>query len=154
MSCCTTKHSCVDSSLLHACPLQIKVHAYCTLSCSPCLPAAEEATSLQLNTAFKEGRLSEALRLYYQAASHNPQDHALFNNISFAALKNGDPHQVCDMSCAALCCAAVCAMLSHTPGPACLTVPHMEMLCVFGARHACCRRVYCNRSSSSTQQAG
>lgn len=70
---------------------------------SPCLPAAEEATSLQLrqagNTAFKEGRLSEALLLYYQAASHNSQDHALFNNISFAALKNGDPHQVCGVCC-------------------------------------------------------
>jgi hypothetical protein len=47
------------------------------------------------NAAFKEGRLSEALRLYYQAAGHNPQDYALFNNISLVALKNADPHQVC-----------------------------------------------------------
>lgn len=45
------------------------------------------------NTAFKEGRLPEALRLYYEAAGHNPQDYALFNNISLVAVKMGETHQ-------------------------------------------------------------
>ena len=60
--------------------------------------SAEEARSLELrqqgNGAFKEGRLEEALELYWEAASHNPQDYALFNNISLVALKQGDAHQV------------------------------------------------------------
>lgn len=93
--CCHGSHS---SDLSHRC----------------CCAVAEEATSLELrqtgNAAFKEGRLSEALQLYHQAAAHNPQDFALFTNISLAALKNGDPQQVCHTVCtvcgAVLCCAA------------------------------------------------
>jgi len=65
--------------------------------CVLCCPA-EERSSLDLrqqgNTAFKEGRLAEALQLYYRAASHNPQDYALFNNLSLVALRMGDPHEV------------------------------------------------------------
>jgi hypothetical protein len=61
-------------------------------------PAAQEAKALEHrqsgNTAFKEGRLADALGHYYDAVGHNPQDCALFNNISLAALKMGDPHQV------------------------------------------------------------
>jgi hypothetical protein len=60
--------------------------------------AAEEAQSLVLrqqgNEAFKAGQHQQALAFYWQAVSHNPEDYALFNNISLAALKMGDVSQV------------------------------------------------------------
>jgi hypothetical protein len=125
-------------------------------------PAAEEAASLQLrqsgNTAFKEGRLSEALALYYQAASHNPQDHALFNNISLTALRNGDPHQAgvcwgvlccvvvwcagvvcCDVMCWSVVCWDVSCYL--TAGLKTAQLQQTTLSCVLIAGHACCTRV-------------
>lgn len=48
----------------------------------------------QGNDAFKAGQLQQALNYYWQAVEHNPQDYALFNNISLVALKMGDPKQV------------------------------------------------------------
>lgn len=60
--------------------------------------AAEESQALGLrqkgNDAFKAGQLQQALDFYWQAVSHNPQDYALFNNISLVALKKGDVKQV------------------------------------------------------------
>lgn len=44
----------------------------------------------QGNEAFKAGQHQQALDLYFQAVAHNPEDYALFNNISLAALKMGD----------------------------------------------------------------
>lgn len=61
--------------------------------------AAEETRSAALraqgNAAFKAGQLQEALDLHWEAVKANPQDHALFNNISLAALRLGDAKQVC-----------------------------------------------------------
>jgi hypothetical protein len=73
--------------------------------------------------------LADALGHYYDAVGHNPQDCALFNNISLAALKMGDPHQVRECCCPLLpCgytwystyCATVCPMSAH---PALLCSP-------------------------------
>jgi hypothetical protein len=48
----------------------------------------------QGNEAFKAGQHQEALDFYWQAVGHNPEDYALFNNISLVALKMGDFSQV------------------------------------------------------------
>jgi tetratricopeptide (TPR) repeat protein len=48
----------------------------------------------QVNEAFKAGQYQQAIDCYWQAVSHNPQDYALYNNISLAALKLGDIEQV------------------------------------------------------------
>ncbi len=48
----------------------------------------------QGNEAFKAGQYQQATDFYWQAVGHNPQDYAVFNNISLAALKLGDYSQV------------------------------------------------------------
>lgn len=66
--------------------------------CCVVISVAEEAKSAALrargNAAFKAGQLQEALDLYWEAVLSNPQDYALFNNISLAALRLGDLKQV------------------------------------------------------------
>jgi hypothetical protein len=60
--------------------------------------AEEEAQGLGLrqqgNDAYKAGELRQALKLYWKAAQHNPQDYALYSNISLVALKLGDAKEV------------------------------------------------------------
>lgn len=46
------------------------------------------------NAACKAGQLRQALDLYWQAARQNPQDFAVFNNISVTALRLGDAREM------------------------------------------------------------
>ncbi len=47
----------------------------------------------QGNEAFKAGEYQQAIDFYWQAVCQNPQDYAVFNNISLATLKLGDYNQ-------------------------------------------------------------
>lgn len=63
-----------------------------------CCATEEEAQALVLrqqgNEAFKAGQYQQAVDFYWQAVGHNPQDYAVFNNISLAALKLGNITEV------------------------------------------------------------
>ena len=76
----------------------ITPHMSCYCCCHMLGDSVEESQSLLLrqqgNEAFKAGQHQQAIDLYWQAVSKNPEDYALFNNISLAALKLGDFGQV------------------------------------------------------------
>jgi Flp pilus assembly protein TadD len=65
---------------------------------NPFLQADDEARSLELrqqgNSAIKQGELHQTLAWYWQAATLNPSDTALLNNISLVYLKQGDVAKV------------------------------------------------------------
>lgn len=99
--------------------------------CCVDIAAAEEAKSAALrargNAAFKAGQLQEALDLYWEAVMFNPQDHALLNNISLAALRLGDLKQVC-----------VSATCMQADIPSVLGIPAYALPCVCFQQWNCC----------------
>jgi tetratricopeptide (TPR) repeat protein len=104
--------------------------------CCVDIATAEEAKSAALrargNAAFKAGQLQEALDLYWEAVIFNPQDHALLNNISLAALRLGDLKQVC--------VSATCmqADICHVCIRSVLGIPAYALPCVCFQQWNCC----------------